>query len=45
MPLDWERTGDMGLERVKGKEGVECAREAGRKGMEVSGPEVRGKEP
>jgi hypothetical protein len=44
VPLDWERTGDMGLWGEGEKEGVESGREVERKGMEVSGPELKGKE-
>jgi hypothetical protein len=34
----------MGLWRERKKKGVEYGREAGRKGMEVGGPELKGKE-
>jgi hypothetical protein len=44
VPLDWERMGDMGLWREREKEGVGSGREVERRGMEVSGPELKGKE-
>jgi len=44
VPLNWERMGDMDLERERERESVESGREVGRKVMKVSGLEEKEKE-